>query len=329
MDAIISAASRIALGHMDSALAGGAESMSVVPVYLKEKLSRALVQSAQAKTLKDKIQAWGQIGLGDLKLGFPGVVEATTGMSMGQHCELMAKEWKISRADQDQLAYESHQKAAAAYSRGFYTGLIHSAGKLDKDNIVRGDTNLERLAKLKPVFDPSESGTLTAGNSSALTDGASIVLLGSETFVKERGYERLAYLTEFQNAAVNIQREGLLMAPTVAVGQMLKRAGLELQDFDFYEIHEAFAAQVLCTLKAWESDEFCQKHLGRKALGSIDRSKMNVAGGSLALGHPFAATGARIVATAAKLLAEKGRGRCLISICTGGGMATTAILERP
>jgi acetyl-CoA C-acetyltransferase len=248
---------------------------------------------------------------------------------MGQHCEMMAKDWKITREEQDQLALESHQKAAAAYARGFYKDLVHPSPGLDRDNILRADTSLERLAKLKAAFDPSPAGTLTAGNSSALTDGASVVLLGSEAFVKERGLQRLAYLTEFQNAAVNIQQEGLLMAPTVAVGQMLKRAGLSLQDFDFYEIHEAFAAQVLCTLKAWESDDYCQKHLGQKALGSIDRTKLNVAGGSLALGHPFAATGARIVATAAKLLAEKGRGRCLISICTGGGMATTAILERP
>jgi acetyl-CoA C-acetyltransferase len=244
----------------------------------------------------------------------------------------MAKEWKISRQDQDALALSSHQKAAAAYTRGFFNDLIVPFRGLDRDNILRPDTTLEKLATLKPAFDKtSGQGTLTAGNSTALSDGASAALLASDAWAAERGLKPLAYLTHAKVAAVDfVHGEGLLMAPTIAVPRLLKRNGLSLQDFDFYEIHEAFAAQVLCTLRAWESADYCRNRLGLDApLGSIDPAKLNVHGSSLAVGHPFAATGARLVATLAKLLEQKGSGRGLISICTAGGMGVTAILERP
>ena len=249
---------------------------------------------------------------------------------MGGHCQITAKEWSIPRDEQDQLAYESHQKLAAAYDEGFFSDLITPLAGLDKDNILRPDTTLEKLATLKPVFD-RENGTMTAANSTALTDGASCVLLASEEWAKANNLPVKAYLTFSEVAAVDFvdKKEGLLMAPAYAVPRMLEKAGLTLQDFDFYEIHEAFAAQVLSTLKAWEDPKFCKERLGLdKPLGSIDRSKMNVKGSSLATGHPFAATGGRIVATLAKLLEEKGSGRGLISICAAGGQGVTAILER-
>jgi acetyl-CoA C-acetyltransferase len=270
--------------------------------------------------------------IGELKPAYPGVAEPRTGKSMGEHCELMAREWKISREDQDVLALSSHQKLAAAYARGFFENLVVPFRGVSQDNVLRADTSLEKLAKLPLAFDKvSGQGTLTAGNSSALSDGAAAVLLASEEWAAQRGVPIQAYLTHSRVAAVDFTHgEGLLMAPTIAVPRMLDEAGLTLQDFDFYEIHEAFAAQVLCTLRAWESPEYCKNRLGRdKPLGSIDPAKINVNGSSLAAGHPFAATGARLVATLAKLLEEKGRGRGLISICTAGGMGVTAILERP
>ena len=250
---------------------------------------------------------------------------------MGQHCEDMAKEWNISREAQDELAVSSHKKLAAAYDRGFFDDLVVPFRGVTRDNNLRPDTSLEKLAALKPAFDKTSGrGTLTAGNSTPLTDGASACLLASEEWAAEHGIKPLAYLVDSQVAAVDfVHGEGLLMAPTVAVPRMLDAAGITLQDFDYYEIHEAFAAQVLCTLRAWESEDYCKNRLGRdKALGSIDLAKLNVNGSSLALGHPFAATGARIVATLAKLLEQKGSGRGLISICTAGGMGVAAILER-
>jgi acetyl-CoA C-acetyltransferase len=247
---------------------------------------------------------------------------------MGESCEQMAVDWSIPRAAQDQLAYESHRSAAAAYDEGFYQDLVVKFEGLDADNNMRRDTTVEKLAKLRPVF--SKNGTLTAGNSTPMTDGASAVLLASEDWARQRSLPVQAYLTFGKVAAVDFMgAEGLLMAPAYAVPRMLADAGIALQDFDFYEIHEAFAAQVLCTLKAWESPEFCRDRLGLDApLGSIDRAKLNVKGGSLAVGHPFAATGTRIVATLSKLLQQKGSGRGLISVCTAGGMGVTAILER-
>jgi acetyl-CoA C-acetyltransferase len=245
----------------------------------------------------------------------------------------MAKEWRVGRREQDELALASHHNAAKAWGSGFFADLVFPFGDLAKDNNVRGDTSLEKLATLRTAFDRSPAGTLTAGNSSPLTDGAACVLLASEEWASSRKIPVQAYLTFTETAAVDFvgvagPKEGMLMAPAYAVPRMLDRAGLRLQDFDVYEIHEAFAAQVLCTLKAWESEEFCRKKLGREKLGSIDRSKMNPVGSSVAIGHPFAATGARIIATLAKQLAQRGSGRGLISICAAGGMGVTAILER-
>jgi hypothetical protein len=251
---------------------------------------------------------------------------------MGQHCEEMAKEWQVSRREQDEVALASHKNAAAAWKSGFFNDLVVPFGDLKWDNNVRADTSLEKLASLRNAFDPSPAGTLSAGNSSPLTDGAASVLLASEEWASSKGFKPLAYVTFTETAAVDFvgmagPKEGMLMAPAYAVPRMLDRAGIKLQDFDIYEIHEAFAAQVLCTLKAWESEKFCRDKLKRAALGPIDRSKMNPKGSSVALGHPFAATGARIVATLAKQLAERGSGRGLISICAAGGMGVTAILE--
>jgi acetyl-CoA C-acetyltransferase len=332
LDTVISIANKIALGQIEAGIGGGSDTTSDVPIAVNPKLRRRLLNMNMARTLGARVSAALKgFSFRELKPEFPGVGEPRTGKSMGEHCEAMAKEWQIARADQDQLAYESHMKAAAAYERGFFKDLVVPFRGLERDGILRADTTLEKLATLKPAFDKtSGQGTLTAGNSTNLSDGASAALLASEEWARAHNREVQAWLVDAQVAAVDFEHgEGLLMAPTVAVAQLLQRRGLTLQDFDFYEIHEAFAAQVLCTLKAWESDDYCRNRLGLPgALGSIDRSKLNVVGSSLAVGHPFAATGARIVATAAKLLAERGSGRCLISICTAGGMGVVAILER-
>ena len=332
LDALITVANKIAVGQIDVGIGGGSDTTSDVPIAVSKKLRRRLLDLNRARTLGERIKAALKgFSFGEFKPEFPGVAEPRTGKSMGESCEDMAKTWGIAREDQDQLAYESHQKAAAAYARGFFSDLVMPFRGLERDNILRPDTSLEKLATLKPAFDKrSGKGTLTAGNSTNLSDGASAALLSSEDWAKANGKEIQAYLADAQVAAIDfVGGEGLLMAPAWAVAQLLKRNNLKLQDFDFYEIHEAFAAQVLCTLKAWESEEFCKSKLGMDgALGSIDRSKLNVVGSSLALGHPFAATGARIVATAAKLLKEKGQGRVLISICTAGGMGVAAIVER-
>lgn len=332
LDSLITVANKIAVGQIDSGIGGGSDTTSDVPIAVNKKLRRRLLNANMAKTTGQRIGALLKgFSLAELKPEFPGVAEPRTGKSMGESCEQMAKTWGIGRAEQDQLAFESHQKAAAAYARGFYNDLVAPFRGLERDNILRPDTTLEKLATLKPAFDKtSGQGTLTAGNSTNLSDGASAALLASEDWAKAHGLEVQAYLRDAQVAAVDfVGGEGLLMAPAWAVSQLLERNGLTLQDFDFYEIHEAFAAQVLCTLKAWEDESFCREKLGReKALGRIDRSKLNVVGSSLAMGHPFAATGARIVATAAKLLKEKGQGRVLVSICTAGGMGVAAIIER-
>ena len=332
LDALITVANKIAVGQIEAGIGGGSDTTSDVPIAVSKKLRRRLLNANMAKSAGQRIGALLKgFSFGEFKPEFPGVAEPRTGKSMGESCEDMAKTWSIAREDQDQLAFESHQKAAAAYARGFYADLVVPFRGLEKDNILRPDTTLEKLATLKPAFDKrSGKGTLTAGNSTNLSDGASAALLASEDWANANGKEIQAYLVDAQVAAVDfVAGEGLLMAPAWAVAQLLKRNNLKLQDFDFYEIHEAFAAQVLCTLKAWESEDFCKTKLGVDgALGSIDRSKLNVVGSSLALGHPFAATGARIVATAAKLLKEKGQGRVLISICTAGGMGVAAIVER-
>jgi acetyl-CoA C-acetyltransferase len=322
---------KIAHGQIDSGIAAGVDSSSDVPIVYPRSYQQLLLRSARGRTFMERIAPWAGLRPRHFKPQLPGVVEPRTGLSMGQSCELMAKTWSISRADQDQLAFESHKKAAAAYEAGFYKDLLVEFKGLKADNNVRKDTTPEKLAKLRPVFDTSSAGTLTAGNSTPLTDGAAAVLLASEEWAQARGLPVLAYLTYGKVAAVDFvgKKEGLLMAPAYAVPRMLGDAGLTLQEFDFYEIHEAFAAQVLCTLKAWESPEFCRERLGLPGpLGSIDRTRLNVVGSSLAVGHPFAATGARIVSTLAKLLAERGGKRGLISVCTAGGMGVTAILER-
>jgi len=331
LDTVITVANKIALGQIEAGIGGGSDTTSDVPIQVGKRLRRRLLDANMARSTGARLQAFKGFKFKELKPEFPGVGEPRTGKSMGEHCEMMAKEWQIPREAQDELAAASHRNAAAAYERGFYSDLVVSFRGVDRDNILRPDSSVEKLATLKPAFDKtSGQGTLTAGNSTPLTDGASAALLGSEDWAREHGLEVQAYLVDAQVAAVDfVHGEGLLMAPAWAVHQLLKRNKLTLQDFDFYEIHEAFAAQVLCTLKAWEDETFCKEKLGaEKALGSIDRSKLNVVGSSLALGHPFAATGARIVATAAKLLKEKGSGRALISICTAGGMGVAAIVER-
>jgi acetyl-CoA C-acetyltransferase len=328
LDTAITIGLKIAVGQIDSGIAGGVDTASDVPIVYPDAYRTLLLRSARGKSLGARIAPWFGLRPSHFKPSFPAVTEPRTSLSMGQSCEQMAQQWQIPREAQDQLAYESHRKAAAAYDEGFFDDLVIEFQGLKQDNNIRRDTSIEKLAKLKPSFHPQ--GTLTAGNSTPMTDGASAVLLASEEWARARGLPILAYLTYGKFAAVDfVKSEGLLMAPAYAVPRMLADAGLTLQDFDFYEIHEAFEAQVLCTLKAWESPEFCRDKLGLdQPLGSIDRNKLNVKGGSVAIGHPFGATGARILATLAKLLAQKGSGRGLISICTAGGMGVTAIVER-
>ena len=324
-------AAKIATGQIESGIAAGTDTTSDAPIVFGKKFSKRLINIGQARTMKQRLALLKGFSPAELKPVTPENGEIRTGLSMGQHCERMAREWEISREDQDQLAYESHQKAAAAYDEGFYDDLVAPWGGISRDNILRADTTIEKLASLRTVFDKGPKATMTAGNSTSLSDGAAAVLLCSEEWAKQHDLPIQAYLVTGRSAAVDfVNDEGLLMAPTVAVAEMLQRTGDKLQDFDFYEIHEAFAAQVLCTLKAWESEEYCRERLGLdEPLGSIDRDKLNVKGSSLAVGHPFAATGARIVATLAQLLEEKGSGRGLISVCTAGGMGVCAILERP
>lgn len=331
LEAALLVANKIALGQIDCGIAGGVDTTSDAPIGVNEGLRQILLQANRAKSSGDKLKTLLQLRPHHLKPELPRNGEPRTGLSMGEHCEQMAKTWNIARAEQDQLALESHQKMAAAYAEGWQDDLLTPFLGLTRDNNLRPDLTLEKLAGLKPAFDRSPSGTLTAGNSTPLTDGASLVLLGSEAWARERGLPILAYLRDGEAAAVDFVNgaEGLLMAPVYAVPRLLARNGLSLQDFDYYEIHEAFAAQVLCTLKAWEDPEYCKTRLGLEApLGRIDRARLNVKGSSLAAGHPFAATGGRIVANLAKLLSVAGQGRGLISICAAGGQGVTAIIER-
>ncbi|MEZ5531324.1 MAG: acetyl-CoA C-acetyltransferase [Steroidobacteraceae bacterium] len=332
LEAAILVANKIALGQIDVGIAGGVDSVSDVPIVYPRSYREKLLRSYRGRSLGQRIAPFFSLRPRDFKPVMPAVVEPRTGLSMGEHCEQMAKTWQITREAQDRLALESHRKAAAAWQEGFYADLVVDYEGLSIDNNIRADTSLEKLAKLAPSFDRSASGTLTAGNSTPLTDGASAVLLASEEWANARQLPVLAWLAFGKAWAVDYVggHEGLLMAPAYAVPAMLKDAGLALQDFDFYEIHEAFEAQVLCTLAAWESADYCRERLGLdRALGAIDRAKLNVKGGSVAIGHPFAATGTRIVAGLAKLLAQSpGTKRGLISVCTAGGMGVTAILER-
>ncbi|MFZ5961248.1 acetyl-CoA C-acetyltransferase [Pseudomonas knackmussii] len=332
LEAAILVANKIALGQIDCGIAGGVDTTSDAPIGVNEGLREILLEANRGKSNGDKLKSLLKIRPRHLMPHIPKNGEPRTGLSMGEHCELMAQTWQIPRDEQDKLAYESHIKLAKAYDEGWQNDLMTPFRGLVRDQNLRGDINLEKLGTLKPVFERGPRGTLTAANSTPLTDGASVVLLASEEWAKARGLPILAYFKDGEAAAVNFVgegAEGLLMAPVYAVPRLLARNGLTLQDFDFYEIHEAFAAQVLCTLKAWEDAEYCKTRLGLDApLGSIDRSKLNIKGSSLAAGHPFAATGGRIVANLAKLLDAAGKGRGLISICAAGGQGVTAIVER-
>jgi len=331
LQAALGSGAKIATGQIDCAIATGSDTVSDAPIVFNRKFAKRLINASRAKSFGQKLKHFGDFKPGELAPQAPNVNEPRTGLSMGQHCELMAKEWDIPRAEQDLLAYNSHRNAAQAYKDGFLDDMIVPCAGVFQDNIIREDIDLEKIGNMNPAFDKSKSGTLTAANSTPLTDGASAVLIASEDWAKDNGLVPQAYIVESQTAGIDfVGGRGLLMAPTIAVSKMLDRAGLSLQDFDFYEIHEAFAAQVLSTLKAWESPEYCREMLGREEpLGPIDRSKLNVRGSSIAYGHPFAATGARITAHLAKLLNERGGGRGLISICTAGGMGVAAILEAP
>ncbi len=321
-------AAKIATGQIECGIAMGSDTTSDAPIVFQRKFAQRLVQASRAKSLGKRLGAFKGMGPGELAPLPPSTSEPRTGLGMGEHCELMAKEWGITREAQDLLAYESHKKAAAAYDEGFMDDLVIPCAGVFRDNNVRGDISLEKMAELKPAFD-KVNGTITAANSTPLTDGAATVLLASEEWAEKRQIPIQAYLTLGRTSAVDyVQGEGLLMAPTVAVSELLKATGLALQDFDYYEVHEAFAAQVLATLKAWESEAYCRERLGRDApLGAIDCSKLNVKGSSIAFGHPFAATGARILAVLAKLLQSGDGQRGLISVCTAGGMGVAAILE--
>jgi acetyl-CoA C-acetyltransferase len=335
LQAAIQVANKIALGQIDAGIAGGTDTTSDAPVAISDKLRKKLMKVNAARDTVGRVKALGALRPGDIGLEIPQNGEPRTGLSMGDHAALTALEWQVSREEQDELAAASHQRLAAAYDAGFLDDQVTPFRGLERDNNLRPDSSAEKLAKLKPVFGKGEAATMTAGNSTPLTDGASVVLLASEEWAKEHDLPVLAWFTAYETAAVDYVHgaEGLLMAPAYAVARMLQREGLSLQDFDFYEIHEAFASQVLSTLKAWEDPIFCKERLGLDApLGSIDRAKLNVNGSSLAAGHPFAATGGRIVNTLAKLLSQSGdaseHGRGLISICAAGGQGVVAILEK-
>jgi acetyl-CoA C-acetyltransferase len=331
IQAAIQVANKIALGQIDVGIAGGTDTTSDAPIAVNEKLRKILLEANRAKTLQARLLALAKVRPQHLTPAIPANKEPRTGLSMGDSAALTAVEWNIGREEQDELAAASHQHLAASYDRGFLDDLVSPFLGLERDQNLRADSTAEQLAKLKPVFGKGEAATMTAGNSTPLTDGASVVLLCSEAYAKARGWDVLAYFTAYETAAVDYVHggEGLLMAPAYAMPRMLAREGMKLQEFDFYEIHEAFASQVLSTLKAWEDPIFCKERLGLdEPLGSIDRSLLNVAGSSLAAGHPFAATGGRIVATLAKLLNEKGSGKGVISICAAGGQGVTAILEK-
>nr|WP_314480024.1 acetyl-CoA C-acetyltransferase [uncultured Pseudomonas sp.] len=331
LEAALLVANKIALGQIDCGIAGGVDTTSDAPIAVSEGLRQMLLQANRGKALGDRIKPFLGLRPHHLKPSLPRNGEPRTGLSMGEHCERMAKTWNIGRAEQDELTLRSHQRLARAYEEGWQDDLITPFLSLTRDNNLRPDLTLEQLAKLKPAFDRTEEGTLTAGNSTPLTDGASLVLLGTQEWAQQHGLPVLAYLVDGETAAVDFVtgREGLLMAPAYAVPRLLARNNLSLQDFDYYEIHEAFAAQVLCTLKAWEDADYCRERLGLEApLGSIDLSRLNVKGSSLGAGHPFAATGGRILANLAKLLSTAPQGRGLISICAAGGQGVTVIVER-
>ncbi|HXD56159.1 MAG TPA: acetyl-CoA C-acetyltransferase [Solirubrobacteraceae bacterium] len=329
LETTILVGNKIALGQIDAGIACGADTTSDAPLALNEGLRQILLQANREKTSLGRVRQLAKVRPGHLLPAIPRNEEPRTGKSMGEHCAIMASEWGVGRSEQDELAVRSHHNLADAYERGFMDDLLTPYLGLERDQNLRPDSSMEKLAKLAPVFGGPD-GTMTAGNSTPLSDGASAVLLASEEWAKERGLPILAYLLDGQTAAVDHvhKREGLLMAPAYAMPRMLDRLGLSLQAFDLYEIHEAFAAQVLCTLKAWEDETFCRERLQRdQPLGAIDREKLNTYGGSLAAGHPFAATGGRIVGSLAKALHERGSGRGVISICAAAGQGVVAVLE--
>ena len=331
LEAAILVANKIALGQIDSGIAGGVDTTSDAPIGVNEGLRKILLEANRGKSNLDKLRSLLKIRPRHVVPAIPRNGEPRTGLSMGESCELMAQTWQIPRDEQDRLAFESHHKLAAAYEEGWQNDLMTPFRGLTRDQNLRPDIDLEKIGTLKPVFERGSRGTLTAANSTPLTDGASVVLLASEEWAKARGLPILAYFKDGEAAAVNFvdRQEGLLMAPVYAVPRLLARNGLSLQDFDFYEIHEAFASQVLATLAAWEDADYCREKLGLdQPLAAIDRDKLNVKGSSLAAGHPFAATGARILATVAKTLEENGGGRALVSVCAAGGQGITAIVER-
>jgi len=329
LETTILIANKIALGQIDAGIACGVDTTSDAPIGVNEDLREILLDANRAKSMTGRLKQLTRVRPGHVVPAIPRNEEPRTGLSMGEHCAVMASEWGVGRDEQDELAVSSHQKLAAAYERGFMDDLVTPYLGLERDQNLRPDSSPEKLAKLRPVFG-GEDGTMTAANSTPLSDGASAVLLASEEWAKKRGLPVLAYFADGETAAVDHvhKREGLLMAPAYAMPRMLDRNGLSLQDFDLYEIHEAFAAQVLCTLRAWEDEKFCKERLGREApLGTIGRERLNVNGGSLAAGHPFAATGGRIVASLAKALNERGSGKGVISICAAAGQGVVAVLE--
>jgi acetyl-CoA C-acetyltransferase len=314
------------------AMVGGVESMSRVQVGLGQNLSVWLRRMFQARSAAERLHILRRLRPSDIRLFVPEVKNRVTGRSMGEHTEDMAKDWRIGRSEQDELALEGHQRAIAAQDRGFFADLIMPLDGIGKDHFPRRDTSLEKLARLKPVFDrTSGGGTLTAGNSSPLTDGAAAIWVGTE-----QGLGRLsaqlprARLVDFEIAAVDIFHEGLLMAPVTAIPRLLARHGLTFDDIALWEIHEAFSAQVLCHIKGLEDEDFVRAKSGvEHNFGSFPRQRMNPNGGSVALGHPFAATGARILSQAIKELAALPQGsRAIVSICSDGGLGTVALLER-
>jgi acetyl-CoA C-acetyltransferase len=329
LEATILIANKIALGQIDSGIAGGVDTTSDAPLAVNEDLREVLLEANRAKSTAGKVRALTKFRPQQLMPEIPRNAEPRTGLSMGEHCALMAQEWGITRAEQDEVAVRSHRNLAAAYESGWMEDLVVPFLGLERDQNLRPDSTVEKLGTLRPAFGGAD-GTMTAGNSTPLSDGASAVLLASEEWAREHGLPVLAYLVDAQTAGVDYvhKREGLLMAPTYAMPRMLSRAGKKLQDFDYYEIHEAFAAQLLCTLKAFNDERFCRERLGLdQPLGEIDREKINVHGGSLGAGHPFGATGGRIVSGLAKMLHENGSGQGVISICAAGGLGVTAIME--
>ena len=331
LQALMGSAAKISVGQIDSAIAMGSDTVSDAPIVFKRRFAQRLVKLGRARSFKEKLGVFKGFSFGELAPQPPSTNEPRTGLSMGGHCELMAQQWQIAREDQDELAYHSHKNAAKAYEEGFHDDLIVSCAGVYQDNNMRADIELSKLATLKTAFEKSKRGSLTAANSTPLTDGASTALIASQNWAKDNGHEVQALLVDAETAALDfVAGQGLLMAPTLAVARLLKRQNMTLQDFDYYEIHEAFAAQVLATLKAWESQDYCREHLGLdQPLGSIDREKLNIKGSSLAYGHPFAATGARIVGLLAKLISAKPGSKGLISVCTAGGMGVAAILKSP